>query len=187
MNITELKLEDGMKSSHITLLILAMCCLSVLSAREFREYGIDEHVGKFPELAAYGTAGEMILYAAPDTPANYNGIFSSDLKVVADKENNIRAKSLSVFQKPEEYGKEVFDAWVERLSDILGDPTAVLVEGVPSDHPEDLDIILKDFMANGSALNVVFVGKTSTNIVTLKRFATDTEEKYDVTVFMTDK
>jgi len=176
-----------MKSLKLILLTIMLIAAVFASAREFRIYGIGESVNKFPELAAYGTAGEMILYGAPDVPAQYNGIFSPDLKIVADKESIIRAKSLSVIQKPQAYALEVFDAWVERLSEVLDEPTAILVEGVPSDHPQDLETILKDFQTAGTSLNAIFLGKTSTNIVTLKRYPSEGAFTYDVTVYMTDK
>lgn len=174
------------KACFILAILFLLVC-AALQARDFREYGIREHVNSFPELMLDNASDSTRFVYISDQITHYEGIYSKDLVITADAFGDITSKSIVLEGKNPEYATQVFNIWNNRLKSFFGSPQAVILDTVILDDSRLADSALQEFSANGRSIEFIYHGKTVINTCGMKRYATGDEMVCDVSIIVTGK
>ena len=172
------------------LVIIAAVCFSVtavLSARDFRDYGIGDNVSEYPELGLDNVYDDIWVNDSSDEITQYCGIFSKNMVITADISGDIISKSITLEGKSYEYASQVFNVWNDRLKSVFDHPKAVIIDKVPWENTDIADAALQNFFTDGKSIEFAYHGQTTINVVGLKRYETDNGIKYDVSIFVTSR
>lgn len=170
------------ETAVLALVLVLMC--SVAGARDFGDYVIGKMAYAYPELVFNQAHGGILVFTAPQQKTVFCGIECSELKVSADSSGIIVSKLLTVRDKQELDALDVLLVWCSGLQKSCGAPKSMVVDGSPVEDKKSFDKELASFFKNGEALDLIYQGKSSANIASLKRIVIDEVVSYDVSVFM---
>jgi len=173
-----------MKNKIALLVIVIVLIFTVLPARDFKEYAIGTGAKTYPELELNQIHDNVKIYTSPDDSTQFCGIYARELKVTADSTGNIVSKLITLRDYDEIAALDALIICCEGLREMFGSPKAMIVDGNPVDDKKSFDTELAEFFKDGESFDIIYPGKSASNIVSLKRIQIDDDIKYDVTVFI---